>query len=254
MGTLPTIPSAQQQPARSARARRLSGVARASVPSGARWREALGPGQRAGFAPVGPAFQPPPPPQPRKQAQPGQPNPAPTGLPRAFHRLPPGSPFPPGHSPWALAPLSPPRFAGDTGGACSIVGHQPQSKWGAGAVLGSRGAGGVGVGLGPPGSAGVPLGQRTCHEGHSEVGAGRAGCSRARPAFLPAYLSPTLQQLCCWGGGGRGRHSPPFRRSTPTGTPTGTSTARTLRPQAMRVSPQQLVLGSPPPGAPAASS
>lgn len=86
-------------------------------------------------------------PSPAKQAQPGQPNPAPTGLLRAFHRLPPGSPFPPGRSPWALAPLSPPRFASDTGGACSIVGHQPQSNWGAwgwklwgaGAVLGSQG-------------------------------------------------------------------------------------------------------------------
>lgn len=125
------------------------------------------------------------------------------------------------------------------------------------AALGGRGSARVtgcrrgGSGVTPLGSAGVIRacpGQRRCREGHGEVGAGRAVCSWARPVFLPAYLPPTLQQLCSWGDRGPGQCGPPFRRSMPTETPAGTPTALTLRPQAMGVSPQQLVLGSPPPG------
>lgn len=125
------------------------------------------------------------------------------------------------------------------------------------AALGGRGSARVtgcrrgGSGVTPSGSAGVIRarpGQRRCREGHGEVGAGRAVCSWARPVFLPAYLPPSLQQLCSWGDGGPGQCGPPFRRSMPTETPAGTPTALTLRPQAMGVSPQQLVLGSPPPG------
>lgn len=125
------------------------------------------------------------------------------------------------------------------------------------AALGGRGSARVtgcrrgGSGVTPLGSAGVIRacpGQRRCREGHGEVGAGRAVCSWARPVFLPAYLLPTLQQLCSWGDGGPGQCGPPFRRSMPTETPAGTPTALTLSPQAMGVSPQQPVLGSPPPG------
>lgn len=124
------------------------------------------------------------------------------------------APSPPGHFSWAPAPLSPPRFASDTGGACLIVGSPAPEQlgglgwqlWGAGALLGSRGAGGVGgghtLGVGRAVTRARP-GQRRCREGHGGVGAAEQ-CAAGRGRYsCPPLPAPQPSAALLLGDGGR---------------------------------------------------